>query len=167
MIFLLLLFLQALSQSHSKSKCLCAWECERMCVIFVCMFECFVCVCAWECECMCILCACVRVCLCLSVLFACVCVCSLCLCACVTVLECECASESRCVCFPFNIQFFPHSALKKKKVALSASHLLIFSVLCGYRILWLRPFDVIASICCCCLAPHMSVCSQEYDWLAL
>ena len=68
---------------------------------------------------MCILCACVHVCLCLSVLFVCVG-------GCVAVLECECASESCCVCFPFNIQFFPHSALKKKKVALSASHLLIF-----------------------------------------
>ena len=70
----------------------------------------------------------VCVCSCVFVLecFVCVCVCSLCLCACVTVLECECAEESCCVCFPFNIQFFPHSALKKKKVALSASHLLIF-----------------------------------------
>ena len=159
MIFLLLLFLQALSQSHSKSKCLCAWECERMCVIFVCMFECFVCVRAWECECMCILCACVRVCLCLSVLFARVCVCSLCLCAWVTVLECECAEESCCVCFPFNIQFFSTFSVEEEKSRPKRFTLIDFLVLCGYRILWLRPFDVIASICCCCLAPHMSACS--------
>ena len=158
MIFLLLLFLQALSQSHSKSKCLCAWECERMCVIFVCMFECFVCVCAWECECMCILCACVRVCLCLSVLFACVCVFFMfvCVCRCAWVWMCE--WELLCL-LSIQCSVFSTFSVEEEKSRPKRFTLIDFSVLCGYRILWLWPFDVIASICCCCHAPHMSAYS--------